>query len=68
VNPQGNLAQRPNDPLTARHALPMLASMTLTRDELPDDIERLKALLLAERRETARLQDQNERSSTCCAS
>ncbi len=35
--------------------------MTVTTNDLPDDIERLKALLLAERSENARLQDQNER-------
>jgi transposase len=35
--------------------------MTDSADDLPDDIERLKALLLAERSEKARLADQNER-------
>jgi transposase len=39
----------------------MLAGMTDSTDELPDDIERLKALLRAERGEKARLADQNER-------
>ncbi len=35
--------------------------MTDSADDLPDDIERLKAMLLAERGEKARLADQNER-------
>ena len=39
----------------------MLAAMTDSADDLPDDIERLKAPLLAERREKAHLDDQNER-------
>ena len=39
----------------------MLAGMTDSTDDLPDDIERLKALLRAERGEKARLADQNER-------
>ncbi len=39
----------------------MLGCMTVATDDLPDDIDRLKALLLAERSEKARLQDQNER-------
>ena len=38
----------------------MLAGMTDSADDLPDDIERLKALLLAERAEKARLVDRNE--------
>ena len=38
-----------------------IAVMTDSVDDLPDDIERLKALLLAERSEKARLADQNER-------
>lgn len=39
----------------------MLSGMTDSPDDLPDDIERLKALLRAERGEKARLADQNER-------
>jgi transposase len=39
----------------------MLAPMTDSTDDLPDDIERLKAMLLAERSEKARLANQNER-------
>jgi transposase len=39
----------------------MLVGMTDSPDDLPDDIERLKALLRAERSEKARLADQNER-------
>jgi transposase len=39
----------------------MLSGMTDSTDDLPDDIERLKALLRAERGEKARLADQNER-------
>ena len=35
--------------------------MTDSTDDLPDDIERLKAMLLAERSEKARLANQNER-------
>jgi transposase len=35
--------------------------MTDSADDLPDDIERLKAMLLAERAEKARLADRNER-------
>ena len=35
--------------------------MTDSANDLPDDIERLKAMLLAERSEKARLADQNER-------
>ena len=42
--------------------------MTDSTDDLPDDIERLKAMLLAERSEKALLADQNERCCTCCAS
>jgi transposase len=39
----------------------MLAPMTDSTDDLPDDIERLKAMLLAERSEKALLANQNER-------
>src|SRR5215470_16832504 len=39
----------------------MLSGMTDSADDLPDDIERLKAMLIAERVEKARLTDQNER-------
>jgi len=39
----------------------MLSGMTDSADDLPDDIERLKAMLIAERAEKARLTDQNER-------
>lgn len=39
----------------------MLWGMTDSTDDFPDDIERLKALLRAERGEKARLADQNER-------
>ncbi len=39
----------------------MLSGMTDSPDDLPDDIESLKALLRAERSEKARLADQNER-------
>ena len=39
----------------------MLAPMTDSTDDLPDDIERLKAMLLAERADKARLANQNER-------
>jgi transposase len=38
-----------------------IAPMTDSADDLPNDIERLKALLLAERSEKERLADQNER-------
>jgi transposase len=39
----------------------MLVGMTYSTDDLPDDIEQLKAMLLAERSEKARLAGQNER-------
>jgi hypothetical protein len=39
----------------------MLASMTDSLDDLPDDIARLKAIILAERHEKARLAEQNDR-------
>jgi hypothetical protein len=39
----------------------MLAPMTDSVDDLPDDIERLKALLLAKRADKVRLANQNER-------
>src|SRR5262245_31049764 len=39
----------------------MLLGMTDSTTDLPDDIEQLKAMLLAERAEKARLADQNER-------
>ena len=42
-------------------AFATLVAMTDSADDLPDDIERFKALLLAERGEKARLADQNER-------
>ena len=39
----------------------MLRAMTDSTNDLPDDIERLKAMLLAERSEKALLANQNER-------
>jgi hypothetical protein len=54
------LTQRPDDPLTPAGASDMLLGMTASINDLPDDIEQLKAMLLAERREKARLASHNE--------